>query len=764
MKIWSNISVICLVGILSSCSNTRFLNDDQVLYTGRKKVEIKQSQTSDNNFPVKNYVRSITNHKINNAVFNSRVLPPIGLWVHNYWKIDEEKKIKTWLYKTLSSGPILLSDVNPQLRAAKIENDLFDKGYFQSKAWAEIDTSSRNQHKAKVSYSVELSPPVHYNTIVTDTVKDHVDTLISQDKFLTEIRTGDQFNLDKIEASRAGLSRRIQNHGYFYFNPEYIDIKADTTAEKNRVNLIIGKKRDLPNTVTSIYKINNILINNLAIPDSADLKSDTTYHEEITIISSGEKIRNEVLVNALNFRKGDIYSHSAYQRTLTRLNNLGVFKYINVSLQQDETDSLSNLLDVTIDLIKAKNIMADFEANVVSKSSGYIGPQIEIGLSHLNTFHGAERLRLGLSGGFEWQWGTKSESQLGTYSYQFGINSGLTFPRITIPFVPTKKNQLLMQRTSVNLEGSILNRVAYYKMLSTKTNLQYQWSKTSNIQHSFFPVYVNSVNLLATTPEFDSIVNENIYIRKSFEEQFIFGPRYEFSFNNTLTTRPNNFFFTAGVFTSATILDLVAGAGKDDAERPYYFLDNIYSQFLKVTTDLRYYRNGYNKSLVIRLYAGIGMPYGNSAALPYVEQFFSGGAYSVRGWTARYLGPGSYHEEDQSGYIDQSGDIKLESNIEFRFDMTKMLKGALFVDVGNIWLVNEDPNRPGADFNINTFYDQLAVSSGFGFRFDFNFFVIRTDFGVPLRNPYPVNNEYWIFGNDKIFSNTLFHLAIGYPF
>ncbi len=166
---------------------------------------------------------------------------------------------------------------------------------------------------------------------------------------------------------------------------------------------------------------------------------------------------------------------------------------------------------------------------------------------------------------------------------------------------------------------------------------------------------MNSVNLLATTPEFDSVVDENIYIRKGFEEQFIFGPRYEFSFNNTLTTRPNNFLFKAGIFTSFTFLDLIAGAGKDDSERPYSFLNNIYSQFIKLTSDLRYYRNGYNKSLVIRLYAGIGMPYGNSIALPYIEQFFSGGAYSVRGFTARYLGPGSYHEEE-SGYIDQSGD------------------------------------------------------------------------------------------------------------
>ncbi len=763
MKIWSTISVICLFGLLSGCSNTRFLTDDQVLYTGRKKIEIIQSQTGNKNLPVNNYVKSITNHKVNNALFNHRILPPVGLWVHNYMKTDKEKKIKTWLYKTLSSEPILLSDVNPQLRAAKVENDLFDKGYFHSDAWAEIDTSSRNQHKAKVSYFVELSPPVYYNKIVTDTLTDHVDTLISQDKFMSEIRPGDQFNLDKIKDLRRGLSRRIQDSGYFYFSPEFIDLKADTTAETNSVNLTIGKAKNLPDRVTSIYKINSISIKILIMSDSSVSKADTTYYEQIEIISSGERIKDEVLVNAIKFREGDTYSYSAYQRTLTRLNNLGVFKYSNVSYQQNLTDSLSNLLDVTIDLIKADNIMADFEANVVSKSSGYLGPQFEVGISHLNTFHGAERLRVGLTGGFEWQWGTKSESQLGTYSYQFGINSGLTFPRISIPFVPPEKNQLLLQTTSVNLDLSLLNRIAYYKMLSIKTNLQYQWSKTSNIQHSFYPVYVNSVNLLATTPEFDSVVNGNIYIRKGFEEQFIIGPRYEFTFNNTLTTRPNNFLFNAGIFTAGTFLDLIAGAGKDDSERPYSFLNNIYSQFIKLTSDLRYYRNGYNKSLVIRLYAGIGMPYGNSIALPYIEQFFSGGAYSVRGFTARYLGPGSYHEEE-SGYIDQSGDLKLESNIEFRFDMSKILKGALFVDVGNIWLVNEDPNRPGANFNINTFYNQLAVSTGFGFRFDFNFFVLRTDFGVPLRNPYPVDNEYWLLGTGNRYAGTLFHLAIGYPF
>jgi hypothetical protein len=412
----------------------------------------------------------------------------------------------------------------------------------------------------------------------------------------------------------------------------------------------------------------------------------------------------------------------------------------------------------------ADNINLDIEGDLATKSSGYFGPLFGISVSHGNAFHGAERLKVGLTGGFEWQWGAKSEDQIGTYSYQYGINSGLTYPRIILPFRHGRSGTMLLQRTVINGELSLLNRTAYYRMFSFKTNLNYQWSKNKNIQHSFYPLYVNSVNLLETTAEFDSVVNDNIYIKKSFEEQFIIGPKYEINFNNTLIKRPNNYIFIGGIGTSGNFIDLIAGMGKEPSERPYYFMNNIYSQYLKFTTDFRYYRNGFNKSLVFRLYAGIGMPYGNSAALPYVEQFFSGGAYSLRGFTARYLGPGSFYTDDQSGYIDQSGDIKLESNLEFRFDMSKLMKGAIFIETGNIWLTNEDPNRPGAKFNTSTFYDQLAVSSGFGFRFDFSFFVLRTDFGMPLRTPYKTEGKNWLFGTDKILSGTLFNLAIGYPF
>jgi len=754
---------VCFIAA-ESCSNTRFLAKDEKLYTGRKKIEILNPEGVEKIASVKNQVTTITSHKVNNALFGRRILPPFGLWVHNYWSDNKSHKVRYWLYKTLSSSPVLLSDINPELRAKKIENDLFDLGYFHTKAWSEIDTSNQKPNKAKVSYFVDLSPSYHYNEIIFDTLRDKLDTLISRDNIKRQIKPGDQFNLSKLKSSRDDLSRRMQDSGYFYIIPEFIELKADTTGMVNRVDLIIGKRKDLPQDAISVYTINNIIILNSQGRDSEIVKPDTTWYDAIAIVSPDTILKHEVFINSIYFRKGEKYSYHTYEQTLNRLNNLGVFKSVNISYAQNRMDSLSNSLDVIIKTVMSDNIRLDLETNVTSKSSGYLGPLVSIGVSHGNAFKGAERLKLGLTGGFDWQWGTKSEDQLGTYSYEFGISSGLTLPKIVLPFRGNKQSTMILQRTSINGDLSILNRTAYYKMFSSKLNLDYQWSRNKNIQHSFFPIYLNSVNLLETTLEFDSVVYDNIYIRKSFEEQFILGAKYEFTFNNTLNVRANNFLFQGLISSSGNMLDLFASAGKDPSERPYSFLGNIYSQYLKLTTDFRYFRNGYNKSLVFRLYAGLGIPYSNSTALPYVEQFFSGGAYSIRGFTARYVGPGSFYTEDQSGYIDQSGDIKLESNLEFRFGMSKIVKGALFIDAGNIWLVNEDPSRPGAKFDVQDFYKQLAVGSGFGLRFDFGFFVMRTDVGFPIRTPYIKDNENWQFGTNNILSNGLFYLAIGYPF
>jgi len=237
--------------------------------------------------------------------------------------------------------------------------------------------------------------------------------------------------------------------------------------------------------------------------------------------------------------------------------------------------------------------------------------------------------------------------------------------------------------------------------------------------------------------------------------------KYDFTFDNSMTRQPNGFYFQTGISTSGNLLDLFKRGSSDENERPYSFVGNIYSQFLKVSTDIRYYRNLRNKSLVFRFYTGIGFPYSNSIVMPYVEQFYSGGSNSIRAFLARSLGPGNLPPPPpESEIIDQTGDIKLEGNFEFRFGISKVIKGALFVDAGNIWLLNYDETRPGGEFHFNTFADQIAIGSGVGLRFDFNFFVLRTDFGFPVRTPYETDGSNWVRKMD----NMVFNFAIGYPF
>lgn len=763
MRFQKAIFLVTTLLIMGGCSNTRFLAEDQLLYTGQERVNIITAQDDVNSSSVRHHLQSVTPQKPNNSMFDRRLLPPIGLWVYNYWEVDEQKKFRSWIYNTLSKPPVLISDINPELRAQKMENDLFDHGYFQARAWSVVDTSARNPYKARVVYFVEVGSPYRYAQIEFDSVIESIDTLISQDDFRGQIETGDQFNLDKLAKARSGLSRQFQNQGYFYFNHDFIELDADTALGNNHLNLVVRGKKEVPQPALSKYRIDTIHVYISRSSDSVISIPEPARYEDITIFSPGDYLKPEVISDALFFKTGDQYSYTTYKNSITRLNSLGVFSYVRITYEASGIDSLQNLLNVRIDLIMADHINLDLATDMVMKSTGFLGPAVSAGISHGNAFKGAEMIHIALKGGIEWQWGPKQESQLGSFSYDFGVNSGLTFPRLLLPGSHSGLNRLLNQETSVNLNFNMLNRIDFYAMFSALTSLTYSWGKRKEIRHSYSPVYLNSVSLLATTPAFDSVINDNIYIRKSFEEQFIVGMKYDFSYDNTYKTQPHNVYFQAGISSSGNALDLFAGIGKDASDRPYEFLNTVYSQHLKVTTDFRYYINGFNRTLAMRLYAGIGMPYLNSTVLPYVEQFFSGGAYSVRGFTARTLGPGSYHEEESS-YIDQSGDMKLEANLEYRFGISRILKGAVFVETGNIWLINEDEHRPGSKFSFNTFYDQLAVGTGVGLRFDFNFFVLRTDLGFPLRTPYIQDDKNWLPGNRSVLSEALFYFAIGYPF
>lgn len=753
-----------LLMISSSCSNTKYLSGDQRLYTGQKTIILSDTgRFSDKS--TRKAIESVASYPPNNAIGNRRMLPPFGLWIYNYRKPREGNKPR-WLYRTFAREPVLISTVEPELRSRKIESELFASGYFHARVESSVDSARRNPRKASITYYVEPGRPFRFNDISFKSPADEVDSIILSARDNFSIKPDDIFSLDAVKSESNRISSMIINAGYYYFNTSNLELIADTSQLPYRLDLMVGKKNEsMMANAGRKFRIGTITVritdaSDSTYPEIPELKS--TY-DGIDIVSRGIPVRYELISRSIHFRPGDLYSNTNHQQTLTHLNSYGLFKFINFKYTPGR-DSSINLMDVELDLTQIKNISLDLEANVVNKSTGFKGPGFAAILTHGNLARGGNKLQLKLDGGVEWQAGGSSMSPLGTTSYNLGFSSSLVFPGIIVPFNLFSSKYLPLSRTTVSAGFELLSKIRYYRMRSFNFGYGYQWSRKEKISSNFYPVYINSVELVETTAGFDSVLNNNLYIRKSFEEQFIAGLKYEFIYDNNLKLQPHGFYFHGGISTSGNLIDLLHRQDEVEEQRSHTILNSVYSQFMKVSADVRYYRKFSDNSLVFRFYSGIGLSYGNSTVMPYVEQFFSGGSNSIRSFVARSLGPGALIPDTASVIVDQTGDIKLEGNAEFRFKLSRVLNGALFVDAGNIWLLRADEIRPGTGFQFDTFADQIYVGAGMGLRFDFGFFVLRTDLGFPLRRAYPIDNSNWVKKPGEVLKGAVFNLSIGYPF
>lgn len=755
--------VVLAFVLFNACSNTRFLAQDQLLYTGRKKVTFIDSCTMKEAKPAKEVIAMVTSFAPNNSLFgNARVLPPIGLWVNNYMKPKKEGKKGNWFYRNLKKEPILVSQVNPEQRCRELESALFNIGFFHVQATFSLDTNAGNPRKAGISYAVIADHPFRINKIFTPSPKDSIDYFINGYLEKMDIAAGDVFNLERIKGEKQKIAAQLVEKGYYFLSAENIEFIADTSSAPFQINLRIGKVEDTPDYIFKKYTLHTITVNLTGLEGET---TDTSGAQGAVFLNGiyfkglRNYIKPEVVARCIQFKSGDIYTTTAHQGTIRKLNNYAVFKY--VKLQFLLVDSNSQKLDLLIDLSPKDNVSLNLEGYLQSKSTGFAGPGIEVSVANGNVKREANRLQLKFSGGFEWQWGPNSTQNLGTNSYNAGVNASYAFPRLLTPFRLNNTDELITTKTITALGYEFVNNVQYYRMNAVNFSFTYQWKKRQKITYLFSPLKINMVNLIKTTAAFDTIVDSNPYVKKSFEEQSIFGMESAFIYDNT-QRKGKGIYLQAIIGAAGNALGLLKAMGS--GEQPYTLLGNVYSQFIKPSFDFRFYTRNTKQGFVFRYFAGAGFSYINSNVMPYVEQFYSGGSNSIRGFPARALGPGSYKPEESNGIIDQTGDIKQELNVEYRFSFTEMVLGALFVDVGNVWLLNEDKNRPGAEFHLNNFYDQLAVGTGAGLRFDFGFFVMRTDFGFPLRRTYKQNNSNWYADFKEVISDFRFNLAIGYPF
>ncbi|TNF44780.1 MAG: hypothetical protein EP310_02695, partial [Bacteroidetes bacterium] len=636
--------------LLHSCSNTKFLTADKILYNGRK-VEITGKEKGKTVKKAEEIVSEVTYAEPNNSLMGRRILPPFGLWFYNYRKPDEGKR-GGFFYRTFKKNPVLITDINPELRKRKIESDLFANGYFNSSANYKLDTSKNNPHKAKILYTVEIQRPYRIDQVLIPPANDSIDSLINSYIPNLNFKPGDIFTLETIRNEKRKLASMLIEEGYYFFSPNEIEMVADTTQTPHMINLLIRKNPNIPPYILKKYFIRRVNVDVKQTSKEPEINfSDTIKYDGVFITGQTDYLKPEVITRSTLFREGDLYSETKHQGTIPLLNNYNVFQ--SVKMQFSVADSLKQKMDVLIELQPKNDITLNIEGAVQSKSTGFAGPASEITLSHANLFKGANRLQLRAFGGFEWQWGKSSEDDLSSNSYNAGINSSISFPKMIVPFESVRENKAIIGKTIGSLGFEFVNNVKYYRMNSINMSFGYQWRKSQKVTHIFNPFRANIVSLQKTTALFDSIVQTNPYVKRSFEEQQIIGMEYTFTYDNSGRKR-DGFYFQGMLSTSGNTIDAFKQIG--GKERPYTFLGEIYSQFIKTSADIRYYTNTTKEGLVLRLYGGTGISYGNSSVLPYVEQYFSGGSNSLRGFVARSLGPGSYKPLEYNGIIDQTGD------------------------------------------------------------------------------------------------------------
>lgn len=759
--------------LLAACSTTRRLGEGEVLYTGVKKMKITEAvDSTGRDGAVPGDVVSAVKEPLSVAPNNTLYTPwlrtpfPMGLWAYNHLYTPKEKGFKYWLYGKLSKEPVLISRVQPELRLKVVEELLGNHGYFGAETRYEFYPRKRNPKAGRVGYWVHIPMPYHLDSIAYLRLEGPIGRLVDSLRASSLIRKGMRYDLDTLTGERKRISDVLRNRGFYYFRPEYIEYQADTTQGERQVALRMRLRPGVPAEVLKPYRVGQV---NLSLRNVTPGPWDTMRLRRMEVdYQKPLRIRPRVLARAVGIHPGDTFTVEAQNTTQTNLNKLGIFRYVNLNVPPVDSLRGADSLDITIDAALDKPLEAELEVDVSSKSNSFIGPGVIFSLRHNNIFRGGEVLTLKLNGNYEWQTGSRKQAD-GTKSsllnsYEFGLNMSLGIPRLTPRFLGRRTRY--SNRTTFQIGVDLMNRPQFFHMVSFNASAGFDFQTSPYSFHSLSVLKLVYNNLLSTTASFDRTMDENPAIALSFRNQFIPSVNYVYTFDRSYGARQKDRFFFQASATSAGNL-LWAAMETFGKKGSKYLFGNQFSQFVKGVLEFKeYHRLGRYNTLASRLLVGAGWAYGNSSVMPYSEQFYIGGANSIRAFTIRSLGPGSYRppEGNSNRYLDQTGDFKLEANIELRFRMMGRLNGAVFVDAGNIWLLKNDPQRPGGVLTAKGFFNDIALGTGFGLRYDISYLVLRADLGIGIHTPYP-NPDKRGYYNIQSFKDGLgFHLAIGYPF
>ena len=810
-SLWTYIAVLLLCEAIWACSTTSAIPDGEQLFTGLKKIEFSNYEKSDYATATQEELGYVLASAPNGALFGSsyHMTPlPVRLWIWNAFSQSDDG-FSRWMTKAFGQQPKLISKVNPRLRTSVAESQLDKWGYFNGKVDYDV-IEMHNPKKAKIAYRVDMGHLWTLDSVGYENFPYAADTLIQQSLGDAIVKKGEPFNVNNLELERQRVARLLRNNGFYYYKSGFASYLADTVNVPGKVDLTLQMADSVGDEALRKWQIGKINVN--LRKQYMDELTDSVGRRGLTVKFRGRRspLRTGVILRSLKLRPGQLYDASKEEESLKNLQSTGLFSFTSMrftpreneelrmnneetgpvkgELQEVRSDSsFSNLqssspsvLDLTIDCLFDKPYDFYIEANGRGKTSGYIGPELVVGLTKRNAFRGGEKIDVKAHGSYEWQTGHRSEgSKSGMNSYEYGGEASLILPRLLTPQSLFRKRRFdtgkpprmrashryMTPTTTIRVAVNTLNRANYFKRHVVSGDITYDYWTSPQSHHTFSPFMLSYEYMNHTTAAMDSLMDENPFLRISMQDQFVPKMSYTYSYASPSTMR-NPIAFSATLSEGGNLLAAgYAVFGEKWSEKGKTMFKNPFAQFVKAELDyVKTWQLGEKSSVAAHVSTGVIYSYGNSTVAPYYEQFYVGGANSIRAFNVRSIGPGKYKPSNsRMSYIEQTGDVKLLANLEYRPLLFGKLYGALFLDAGNVWTLHSDESRPEGQFKWGSFFEEIALGTGVGLRYDMGMFVIRVDWGIGLHVPYDTGKSG--FYNMRSFGDSQsIHLAVGYPF
>lgn len=754
---------------LASCSATKFVPEGSYLLDEVKiHTDNKDIKPSD----MRLYVRQNPNSKWFSAVKTQ-------LYVYNWSGRDSTKWLNKFLRK-IGDAPVIYNEADAIRSQEEIAKAVQNLGYMGATVKRTIKTKKK---KLKLFYEINSGKPYTVRTLKYDISDKKIAEYLQNDSTKSTLKEGMLFDVNTLDTERQRITDYLLCNGYYKFNKDYITYTADTARNTYQVDLTLhllpykAYVGDVPKEHPQ-YKINKInFITDYDVLQSSALSSieinDSLHYNGFPIYYKDQLyLRPKVLVDNLRFTSGDLYDERNVQKTYTYFGRLSALKYTNIRFFETQNDD-STRLNCYVMLTKSKHKSISFELEGTN-SAGDLGAAASVSFQHRNLFRGSETFMVKFRGAYEAISGLQPGYKNHNYT-EYGVETSINFPSFLFPFLTSDFKRRIRATTEFGLQYNYQLRPEFSRTIAS-ASWSYKWMQKQKIQHRIDLLDISYLYLPWISPQFQEDYidkdKDNYILRYNYENRLIVRMGYTYNYNsaggtlvnNTITS--NSYSIRAGFESAGNILYGVSKMinMRKNKDGEYAILGIPYAQYLK--GDFDFAKNiiiDHRNSLAFHAGIGVAVPYGNAKVVPFEKRYFSGGANSIRGWSVRNLGPGSFAGD--GNFMNQSGDIKLDASIEYRTRLFWKFRGAAFIDAGNIWTIREYENQPGGAFEFDKFYKQIAVAYGLGLRLDLDFFVLRFDGGMKAVNPkYEKTKERYPIIHPKFSRDFAFHFAVGYPF